>query len=82
MNLGDLGIVCGICVSLLTPAGVGLKYYADHEYVTIQSQNQKLLWDIEDEISYLQDKEAAGTITPRERRRLATLEERKRHLTQ
>ncbi len=82
MNLGDLGIVCGICATLLTPAGVGLKYYADHEYVTIASQNQKLLWDIEDEIAVLQEKEVAGTATPSELQRLATLLERKRHLTQ
>ncbi len=82
MNLTDVGIIFAICTPLVAGVGAGGKYYADHEYVTIASQNQKLLWDIEDEISYLQRKANDGTITQDERNRLATLKERRRHLTE
>lgn len=80
MNLSDVGIVCGVSVSLLTPTGIGLKYYADHEYVTIASQNLNLLYAVEDEMAEIQVRINNGTATSADMVRMATLKERKKHL--
>ncbi len=80
MNITEMGIVCGLCSGLLIPSGVGLKYYADHEYVTVASQNLSLLYAVEDEIEVIQHRVENGTATAADKTRLATLKERKRHL--
>ena len=82
MTLSDIAIVCGLCTSLLAPAGYGIKYYADHEYVTIASQNLKLLYAVEDEMAEIQTRIDNGTATSADLQRMATLKERKRHLTE
>ena len=82
MNLSDIGIVCGLCTTLLIPAGTAGKYWADHTYITIASQNLKLLYSVEDELAAIQRKIDNGTATNNDMLRKATLEERKRHLLQ
>lgn len=77
MQLGDIGIVCGICASLLVPAGSAGKYWADHEYVSIAAQNLGILYAAEDELAALKERPTcdANCIA-----RKATLEERIRNL--
>ena len=82
MNLSDIGIMCGVCVSLLTPTAAGIKYYADHEYVTIAALEKGLLYAVEDEMALLQRKINDGTATPADLERMAVLKERKRNLTE
>ena len=80
MNLQDIAIVCGLCTTLLVPAGTAGKYWADHTYITIASQNLKLLYAVEDEMEMIQRKIENGTATSTDLQRMATLKERKRHL--
>ncbi len=82
MTLSDIAIVCGLCTSLLVPTAGGIKYYADHEYVTIAAQNLKLLYAVEDELAMLQRKVNNGTATTDDLQRIATLKERLRNLKQ
>lgn len=77
MQIGDIGIVCGICASLLVPAGSAGKYWADHEYVTISGQNLSLLYAAEDELAQLKARAVCDTECVA---RKATLEERIRNL--
>ena len=37
MNLADIGIVCGMCVSLMGVGAGGADYYLKHEYVPVSS---------------------------------------------
>ena len=81
MNLSDIAIIFGICTPLVIGGGTAGKYYADHEYVTIASQNQSLLWDIEDEMTGIQERIDNGTATASDLARMATLKERQRQLS-
>ena len=82
MNLADIGIVCGLCTNLLVPAGTAGKYWADHTYITIASQNLKLLYAVEDEMAAIQTRINNGTATSADLQRMATLKERRRNLTE
>jgi hypothetical protein len=77
MNLSDIGIVCGLCVSLFSAGGtVGLNY-ADQRYVTVSSQNLKLLYAAEDELEELNSRAVCDEACIA---RKATLKERIRNL--
>ena len=93
MNLQDIGTVFGMLVVAVGGAGTAGKYYTDSEfiakadpppynetYVLISSQNLKLLYAAEDELSDLQRKVDNGTATQADRERIATLKERIRNL--
>ena len=77
MNLSDMAVVCGLCATLLVPAGTAGKYWADHEYVTVSGQNLSLLYAAEDELAQLK---ARTICDERCIARKATLEERIRNL--
>jgi hypothetical protein len=77
VNLTDISIVCGLCTSLLIPAGTAGKYWADHEYVTISGQNQGLLYAAEDELAELKARAVCDSDCIA---RKATLQERIRNL--
>ena len=77
MTIGDIATVCALCGSLLVPSGYGLKYYADHEYVTISGQNLSLLYAAEDELAELRSRAVCDSACIA---RKATLEERIRNL--
>jgi len=77
MTLSDIGIVCGLCVSLFSAGGtVGLNY-ADQRYVTVVAQNKGLLYAAEDELAKLQQQNSCDSECIA---RKATLEERIRNL--
>lgn len=82
MNISEIGTVFGIATVLVGSTATGAKFYADHTYVTIASQNQALVWAVEDEIAEIERKIEDGTATERDRTRLAILKERLRHLIQ
>lgn len=52
----------------------------DKVYVLVAAQNLKILFDSQDELRALQDKVEAGTATPADLARIATLKERIRNL--
>ena len=80
MSISEIGTIFGIAVTIAGGTATGAKFYADHTYVTIASQNQALIWDIEDEITELERRVDDGSATQRDHARLATLRERLRHL--
>ncbi len=84
MNLTDVSIVIGLVLgvggAVGTPATNMLLDYADQRYVTVASQNLKLLYDVEDEMAAIQKRIDNGTATPSDMQRMATLKERKRNL--
>ena len=82
MTLGDIATVCALCSSLLVPTGIGIKYYADHEYVTANKFNQSLQWQVEDEMAEIQARINNGTASDQDLRRMAVLKERKRNLAE
>ena len=66
MNLSDVGIVVGITVSLLTPSAAGLKYYADHEYITVSSQIKRDIRELKAEIRDLEYDRKHGKATEKD----------------
>ena len=82
MTLGDIATVCALCSSLLVPTGFGIKYYADHEYVTSSKFTQSLQWQVEDEMAEIQARINNGTASDQDLRRMAVLKERKRNLAE
>lgn len=61
MNLADVATVIGICSTLIVPAGVGGKYYLDHEYVPVSSFVKKEIRDVKKMIRELEyDKQSRG----------------------
>ena len=49
MNLADLGIVCGLCTSLVAGGGAAGNYWLEHEYVPVTGLSEEFnLRDIRD----------------------------------
>lgn len=93
MTLSDISTVFGMIVVTATGVAGGGKFYLDAQYiarddpppyndvyVTLASQNLKLVYDTEDEMSRLQRKIDNGTATTADIARMATLKERLRNL--
>lgn len=83
MTLSDVGIMCGVCVSLLTPTGLGVKYWAEHEFITVgsfeQALNKQQVRDLQSdirELEYLKQKDLATD------RQLWKLEDLKQELSE
>jgi len=70
-SLMDFAKVVGVVLGLLAPAGAAINYYAEHEFITIQSfedANQKAeVRDLKRLIRSLEYKMQTGTITDQER---------------
>ena len=77
MSFSDISIVCGLCASLFGAGStVGLNY-ADQRYVTVSSQNLKLLYAAQDELAELNARAICDSACIA---RKATLKERIRNL--
>jgi hypothetical protein len=93
MNIGEYAAVFGMIITGGGVLGGAGSYWANNEfisrheaapydevYVLVASQNLKILFDSQDELSALQQKVANGTATPADLERIATLKERIRNL--
>ncbi len=78
----NIGIIFTVVASVVAPTGVGLKYYADHEYVTVASQNLKERFNTEDELEVLRKKVERGTATQDDLTRIEVLKDRLKLLKQ
>ena len=93
MTLSDLSTVFGMIVVTASGVSAGGKFYLDSEYVsrhedppydnvyvTVASQNLKILFDTQDELDQLESKMDNGIATVEDIARIATLKERLRNL--
>ncbi len=66
MTLSDIGIVCGLCTSLLGAGAVGGDYYLQHEYVPIASMIQRDIRELKAEIRDLEYDRDHGGLTDKQ----------------
>ena len=71
--------VNGLIVGPAVPLGMN---WAQDTFVTVASENLKLLYAVEDEMAAIQRRIDNGTASQGDLQRMATLKERKRHLSQ
>lgn len=86
MNVGDIGVVVGIVMSVSVAGGTGAKYWMDHEYVPIGSLekafNARDVRDIRRMIRKLEYLKQNGQITPQQEWELQGLYNELGELTQ
>lgn len=74
MTLSDLTLIGGICTSILVPGGYGLKYYADHEYITVGSMVKRDIRELQSEILDLEYDRDHGGLSDKQEWKLRQLE--------